>query len=409
MTIRKLKEKGVEVYFEKENIYTFDGKGELLLTIMSSLAQEESRSISENVTWGQRKRFADGKVSLPYKQFLGYRKGTDGLPEVVPEGAIIVRRIYSRFMEGLTPGNIARELTDDGIPTPAGKQQWRASTVESILKNEKYKGAALLQKCFTVDFLTKKKKVNEGEVPQYYVEHSHEPIITPEDFDKVQTEFERRKKISRRYSGKSIFSSRIICGDCGSFFGSKVWNSTGKYRRVIWQCNNKFKGEHKCETPHLDEEMLKARFLVAFNAILDNKDSILDDCRLIQTTLTDCTGIDAEIESLLEEIAVVTELTKRCIAENSQTVQNQIEYAARYNGFVERYEKAKAQLERLCTTKAEREAQAEAIGAFMFEVQELDALSEFDEKLWRSVIDTVTVHADGRLTFKFQGGTEIDA
>lgn len=409
VTIRKLKEKGVEVFFEKENIYTFDGKGELLLTIMSSLAQEESRSISENVTWGQRKRFADGKVSLPYKQFLGYRKGTDGLPEVVPGEAIIVRRIYSRFMEGLTPGNIARELTSDGILTPAGKQQWRASTVESILKNEKYKGAALLQKCFTIDFLTKKKKVNEGEVPQYYVEHSHEPIIAPEEFDKVQTEFERRKKISRRYSGKSIFSSRIICGDCGSFFGSKVWNSTSKYRRVIWQCNSKFKGEYKCETTHLDEEMLKARFLVAFNAILDNKDSILDDCRLIQTTLSDCTGIDAEIESLLEEISVVTELTKRCIAENSQTAQNQIEYAARYNGFVERYEKAKEQLEQLRTTKAEREAQAEAIGAFMFEVQELDALSEFDEKLWLSVIDTVTVHADGRLTFKFQGGAEIDA
>ena len=187
---------------------------------------------------------------------------------------------------------------------------------------------------------------------------------------------------------------------------SKVWNSTSEYRRVIWQCNNKFKGEHKCETTHLDEEMLKARFLVAFNAILDNKDSILEDCRLIQTTLSDCTGIDAE---MLEEIDVVTELTKRCIAENSQTAQNQIEYAARYNGFVERYEKAKAKLERLRITKAEREAQAEAIGAFMFEVQELDALSEFDEKLWLSVIDTVTVHADGRLTFKFQGGTEIDA
>ena len=166
---------------------------------------------------------------------------------------------------------------------------------------------------------------------------------------------------------------------------------------------------HKCETPHLDEETIKVRFLVAFNTILDNKDSILEDCRLIQTTLTDCTGIDAEIESLLEEIDVVTELTKRCITENSQTAQNQIEYAARYNGFVERYEKARAQLERLRITKAEREAQAEAIGAFMFEMQELDSLSEFDEKLWRSVIDTVTVHADGRLTFKFQGGTKIDA
>lgn len=271
------------------------------------------------------------------------------------------------------------------------------------------KGIVARQKCFTVDFLTKKKKVNEGEVPQYYVEHSHEPIITPEEFDKVQTEFERRKKISRQYSGKSIFSSRIVCGDCGSFFGSKVWNSTSKYRRVIWQCNGKFKGEHKCETPHFDEETIKARFVDAFNSILADKDSALENCRLMQTTLTDCTGIDAEIESLLEEIDVVTELTKRCIAENSQTAQDQEEYTARYNSFVERYEKAKSRVEELRTMKAAREAQAEAIGAFMFEVQELDTLTEFDEKLWLTVIDTVTVHADGRLTFKFQGGTEIDA
>ena len=385
VTIRKLKEKGVEVFFEKENIYTFDGKGELLLTIMSSLAQEESRSISENATWGQRKRFADRKVILPYKQFLGYRKGADGFPEVVPEEAVIVRRIYTRFMEGLTPVAIAKELTADGIPTPAVKQRGQTSTVESILKNDKYKGAALLQKCFTVDFLTKKKKVNEGEVPQYFVEHSHEPIITPEEFDKVQTEFERRKRISRQYSGKSIFSSRIICGDCGAFFGSKVWNSTSKYRRIIWQCNNKFKGDHKCETPHLDEETIKARFVAAFNAILDSKDTILEDCRLMQSTLTDCSGLDAEIESLFEEIDVVTELTKRCIAENSQTAQNQEEYTARYNGFVERYEKAKTRVEELRSIKIEREAQAEAIDAFMFEVQELDAFFEFDEKLWLTV------------------------
>ena len=267
----------------------------------------------------------------------------------------------------------------------------------------------ITQKCFTVDFLTKKKKVNEGEVPQYYVEHSHEPIITPEEFGKVQTEFERRKRISRQYSGKSIFSSRIICGDCGAFFGSKVWNSTSKYRRVIWQCNNKFKGEHKCETPHLDEETIKTRFVGAFNAILADKDSALENCRLMQSTLTDCSGLDAKIESLLEEIDVVTELTKRCIAENSQTAQNQEEYAARYNGFVERYEKAKTRVEELHSIKNVRQAQADAIGAFMFEVQELDTLSEFDNKLWLTVIDTVTVHADGRMTFKFQGSTVIDA
>jgi len=165
-TVRKLKEKGVEVFFEKENIYTLDSKGELLITIMSSLAQEESRSISENVTWGQRKRMADGKVSLPYKHFLGYRKGADGLPEIVPEEAEIVRNIYRWFMEGKTSTGIARTLTEQGVPTPAGKEQWCSSTVKSILTNEKYKGSALLQKRFTVDFLTKKSKVNEGEVPQ---------------------------------------------------------------------------------------------------------------------------------------------------------------------------------------------------------------------------------------------------
>ena len=161
-TVRKLKDKGVEVYFEKENIYTLDSKGELLITIMSSLAQEESRSISENVTWGKRKQFADGKVTLPYKHFLGYRKGPDGLPQIVPEEAEIIRRIYSMFILGNTPCSIAKQLTEEGIPTPSGKSKWSPTTIESILTNEKYKGDALLQKTYTVDFLTKKMIANDG-------------------------------------------------------------------------------------------------------------------------------------------------------------------------------------------------------------------------------------------------------
>lgn len=192
-TVRKLKEKGVEVYFEKENIYTMDSKGELLITIMSSLAQEESRSISENVTWGQRKRFADGKINIPYKNFLGYEKGEDGLPKIVEKEAKIIRLIYRMFLEGKTPSFIANYLTVQGIPTPAKKTVWQPSTVLSILKNEKYKGDAVLQKTFTVDFLTKKKKINEGEVQQYYIENSHPAIIPPETYDLVQIELERRK------------------------------------------------------------------------------------------------------------------------------------------------------------------------------------------------------------------------
>lgn len=151
-TVRKLKEKGIEVYFEKENIYTLDSKGELLITIMSSLAQEESRSISENTTWGQRKRFADGKVSLPYKKFLGYERGEDGIPQIVEKEAKIVRLIYRLFLEGRTTTGIATHLTRLKVPTPAGKEKWTTSTIKSILTNEKYKGDALLQKSYTVDF-----------------------------------------------------------------------------------------------------------------------------------------------------------------------------------------------------------------------------------------------------------------
>ena len=144
-TIRKLKEVGCECFFQKENIMTFDSKGELLITIMSSLAQEESRSISENVTWGQRKRFSDGKVSIPYGQFLGYRKGSDGLPKIVPEEAEIIKRIYREFLAGKSTNAIAAALTNDGVPTPGKKTVWQRATVESILRNEKYKGSALLQ------------------------------------------------------------------------------------------------------------------------------------------------------------------------------------------------------------------------------------------------------------------------
>lgn len=410
VAVRKLKEKGVEVYFEKEGIYTFDSKGELLITIMSSLAQEESRSISENVTWGQRKRFEDGKVNLPYKRFLGYEKGADGLPKIVESEAAIVRRIYSLFIDGKTTGAIARILTDEGVPTPAGKSKWQSTTIRSILTNEKYKGAALLQKRFTVDFLTKKQKVNEGEVKQYYIEHSHEAIIDPQEFELVQLEMSRRDKIGRAYSGNSVFSTRIICGDCGEFYGSKVWHSNSEYRRVIWQCRDKFKNEKRCTTPHLTEDEIKLRFLKAFSSLMESREQLIEDCRIIQQTLTDTTEIDAELSRLLAEINVVTELTRQGIEENSFVAQNQNEYTKVYDEYVKRYDTLKAKVNALQKTKAERQLQFNAIGAFMFEVMELSQPPvEFDEKLWIASIDSLTVYHDERLVFKFKNGIEVEA
>ena len=407
-TIRKLKDKGVEVYFEEQNIWTFDSKGELLLTIMSSLAQEESRSISENVTWGQRKRFADGKVSMPYKQFLGYEKGPDGLPKVVPEQAETVRHIYDLFMSGMTPFAVAQRLTAEGVPTPSGKTKWSASTVESILTNEKYKGDAILQKRFTIDFLSKKMKVNEGEVPQYYVENSHEAIVSPELFDQVQEEMERRKKLGRRYRSGSLFSCRIVCGDCGEFYGPKVWNSNSKYRRTIWQCNAKFKGGHKCTTPHLTEDAMKEKFIEAYNQLIPDRELLIADCRVIQTMLTDCSEIDREIDAAVQETEVVAALVQRCVDENSQTALDQDAYLARYNALVERYEAAKGKLKALQKKRTERLQKADAIGGFMFALMERDApLDTFTDGLWIDATDLVTVHGDGTLVFQFKGEQKI--
>ena len=176
-TVRQLKERGIEVYFEKENIYTLDAKGELLITIMSSLAQEESRSISENVAWGKRAKAASGRVYLPYKHFLGYEKGPDGIPSIMEGEAEVVRLIYRLFLEGRTPSGIARHLEQMDIRSPGGKTRWQHGTIVSILTNEKYKGDAILQKTFCTDFLTKKMKRNEGELPQYYVKGSHPAIV----------------------------------------------------------------------------------------------------------------------------------------------------------------------------------------------------------------------------------------
>lgn len=301
-------------------------------------------------------------------------------------------------------------LTEEGVATPGGKTNWQVSKVRSILTNEKYKGDALIQKRFTVDFLTKEMKINEGEVQSYYVNDSHPAIIDKAEWELVQIEFEKRKRIGRNYSGGSIFSSKLICGDCGGFFGSKVWHSTDKYRKVIWQCNGKFNKEVKCATPHLDDESIKQRFLTAINSIIANRASVLEDCRLIQHTLTDCSVIDAELNKLNSEIEVVTELTRRCIEENSSLAQDQSEYIERYNALVDRYETAKTRAEELQAAKSKCEAKADVIGAFVAELEKQDGIiREFDMWLWIASIEKTVVHRDGRLVFYFQNGMKIEA
>ncbi|WP_369691771.1 recombinase family protein [Alkalihalobacillus trypoxylicola] len=281
--VRQLKDLGIGVVFEKENINTLDGKGEVLLSILSSLAQDESRSISENSTWGIRRRFEQGKVSVNHTKFLGYDKDDDGNLVINEKQAKIVKRIYTDYLNGKGPKRIARELETEGIPNWNGKAKWYESSIRKMLSNEKYKGDALLQKTYTVDFLSKKRVENTGQVPRYYVEESHPAIIDKEMWEAVQLEIERRKAFAEKHGIVKVdyatvdnpFAGKVICGHCGSPFGRKVWNSTDEYlRRVVWRCNEKYKikGEVKCQNKHIDDKALYQAFINTFNGILENKD-----------------------------------------------------------------------------------------------------------------------------------------
>ena len=404
-TVRKLKEHGVEVYFEKENIYTLDSKGELLITIMSSLAQEESRSISENVTWGMRKRFADGKVSMPYKRFLGYRKGADGLPEIVEEEAEVVRAIYKRFLEGDTICMIAKKLNQQGIPSPAEKKKltasgdeqekrtkWCAGTVESILTNEKYKGDALLQKTYCTDFLTKKMKVNEGEVPQYYVQDSHPAIVNTDVFDLVQIELARRKELKGQYSGNGCFASRIVCGDCGHFYGSKVWHSNDSYRKVIWRCNHKYNGQQKCTSPHVTQETLECAFEEVMRRMIAQRDHVIAACKLAVKEVLDADDLRIEQEGLEDKLLLLNERIRRLVNDNARTELDPEEYQREYDALSVEYKQATDRIQEIDKELRSREVRKKQIALFlrMFERQEADV--EFDAGTFVAMVERVVVN-----------------
>ena len=407
-TIRKLKDIGCECYFEKENIWTFDGKGELLLTIMSSLAQEESRSISENVKWGHRKRFADGKVTVPFNHFLGYKRGEDGNLVIDEEQAVIVKRIYREYLSGSTAVAIAKGLTNDGIETPGHKQKWHASTVRSILTNEKYKGEALLQKYYTPDFLTKKQKVNNGEIQQYYVENNHPAIIEPEIFEMVRIEKDRRLMLNGKYSGTDILTSRIKCGECGGSYGAKVWHSSSKYKKVIYQCNRKYAGKEKCTTPAIRADDVEERFVNVVNSLFENKEEIISNLEMVLDKIDSKMELTKEKDKLEKSLTEQVEKIQELIEVNSRVAQNQNKYKKEYDALIQEYEETKSKYEQLESEISRKAAKHQMLKDYINTLKKQNKpLEKFNGLIWGSLLESATIKDKDTIVFRFKDGTEI--
>ncbi|ERK34949.1 hypothetical protein I131_13370 [Enterococcus faecium CRL1879] len=269
-TTRKLKALGVGIWFEKENVNTLDSKGEFIITLMSSLAQEESRSISENVTWGQRKRFAYGKATMPFSRCMGYDRGPNGEFVVNQEQAKVVKAMFAMAILGMTTAEIKKKLNDLGIPTAQGNKWDVTSGIKNILLNEKYVGDALLQKSFTVDYLSKKKKKNEGELPKYYVRDHHEAIVSREVFDYVGHHLPNQ--VVRR--SNVPLSAKMFCEICGNYYGPRTWHAYkgSKERERVWQCQKRT----ACGTPHVYDELLGDGTRCSGEEFLDKRQDIIE-------------------------------------------------------------------------------------------------------------------------------------
>ena len=414
MYVRELKQLGIPIIFEKEGINTIQVSSELLLTLFGALSQAESESISMNVKLGIRQSLKNGNVRFSYKTFLGYRKGADGQPEIVPEQADIVRRIYNDFLAGATYLEIAKRLTEENVPTMGGGNRWFSERIKSILKNEKYKGDALLQKTYITDPISKRVKKNNGELPMYYVENSHPAIIERRIFDRVQEEIARRagkKKVKQtgtktelgRYSGKYALTELLYCGECGTPYRRCTWSRDGK-KKIVWRCVSRLDyGKKYCKNSSSVEESrlhnaIAAAITKKANSEEINIGGIMDHIESFGSR-RDTDGIIqrqrriAEIEKVIDDLARL----------NSDEAQSgELDYK-----FSELY----AELYSVKDELEEMQSGASALdGDMLNEMREVvtglrNHPVEYDDKVVRQLIDCIKVMSADTIKICFKDGT----
>ena len=416
--VRRLKRCGVGVYFEKDHTNTLTMDNEMILTFLMSQAQSESESMSTNIKWGFRKRFQDGVVYYHYGTLLGYRRGPDGGPEIDPEEAAVVRRIFARCLMGQSFQQICDGLMADGVRTAQGDEKWYGSTVKSILQNEKYVGDAVLQKTFTEDLFDRRQVKNEGQLPKYYVHNAHPAIIDRAAFQRVQEELARRSSLRKtsskarteqgKHSGKYVLSGLLVCSECGSPYRRITYMPDGQ-KRFVWRCLNRIEhGRRICKhSATMEERELQAAVTAALNEMFRQRSARETLAQCVAAALAG-TGDGNSLPNLESQLRALQgrqmELLQLAMGDTRNT------------GFDEELIRINAAITELLTRKTKLEREGGADPVYDGRVQAItgvlertdSAITEFDDGIVFQMISRVTVLDKERVSVRFKDGTEIE-
>ena len=420
MYVRELKEMGIPIIFEKEGINTLQVSSELLIALFGGLSQAESESISMNVKMGKRQSLKNGNVPFCYKSFLGYRKGEDGKPEIDENQAVTVRRIFSEYLAGKSLLDISNGLIADNVLTAKGKINWTSARIRSILTNEKYKGDALLQKTYITDFISKKSKKNNGELPMYYVENNHPAIIERSVFDRVQEEISRRnskKKVKQigtktelgKYSSKYALTELLYCGRCGTPYRRCTWSKNGK-KKIVWRCISRLDyGKKYCkDSPSLEESLIQNAIADAITQKAKTENAGADHIRKhieIYRNSQDTDSILAKQERLREIQEGIDQLTDI----DPKAAQN-VDFDEQFESLYSEMYKLKDELDNIEKNKHKSENAADSLNEITEIMNGLkNRPVEYDDIVVRQLIECIKVISKDTLCICFKDGTKTEA
>ena len=416
-TVRKLRDKGVKIYFEKENIDSLDAKCDMILSIYSSLAEEESRSISTNIRWAHQKKVERGEVVLNFNNIYGYQQDENKNVTIKIQEAEVVREIYHKYLIGYSIRRIIRELKENEIKSPLGSSKWSSSTIKGILENEKYIGDVILQKTYKRDFLTQRRVRNTGQAPQKYVENNHPAIVDKLTWNAVQAEIERRNSLRSteatgkgRYDMRYAFSGVIECGECNSNFRRHNYTNGNKIERT-WACKEHLKGNKYCTQEILKEEVLEEMFVNTLNRLLLNRDKVL---KKVEASVKEAMlEVGTDNKQQIEKVDLMIEKLQTDMLElNKRRGKREVD-AEQYNTesreIMEQLDELFKQRDELITEQSDgalSKSQYKMLTDFLKNEQKQ---TEFDKDVFTKLIEKIIVNSREDITFIFKDGTEVKA